>query len=127
MKKINHLAAAAAITALTGCASTGGFSPQTQSAIKTTANGLIEAAQIYQAIGEPGLSPAQQSAFNSFFSAAGVIVQSYVGQELPPTSIHTGSAAVDNAIKLNLVPGANVTQSDADTVFRAAAPVAANH
>ena len=111
----------------TGCAKdatghlTGGLTPTGQAAINNTAKGILTLAQVYQAVGEPGLPASDQALYKNYLNAGGYLVQSYVGQQLPASAVNTGSPAVDQAIVASIVPGANVTQADANTVYAAAA------
>jgi len=107
---------------LTGCASTGGLTPQAHSALTATAAILVDAAEAYQSAGEPGLPAKDQALFNGLSSAAAQL-QAQVGQSANPAAINTGVPAVNSAITKNVTTGAVVTQADVDTVSNAAALV----
>ena len=117
MKKLILIAACVAAAA---CST---LTPAQQSAINTTATVLVDAAKIYQGIGEPGLPTKDQALFAGLSSAASQL-QAQVGTPANPTIINTGVPAVDQVVQSKLQAGAIVTQANVNTVSQAAALVA---
>ena len=96
---------------------------QIQSALSTGASVLVASAQLYQAIGEPGLPTQYKSLYNGLTSGAAQL-QAQVGRPANVTVINTGTPAVNAAIVANIQPGKTVSQGDVNVVQAAATIVA---
>ena len=116
---------------LTGCADangnrTGSFTGKISTQGSQELTGAINAVQaldgIYNAIGSPGVTPAEAKEIAAGIGAANVINQAYVGQQIPASAIDTGSPVVNAAMIASIVPGAVGTQASANALSAATLP-----
>ena len=105
---------------------TGVLSLEGRRALSETVTGIVTAVQVYDALGNPGLSDTQAAQYAKYkpaMYAAANYFQAYVGKPLPPATFDTGSDIVNAAVLSSINPGATVTQADANAMYRAAAIV----
>lgn len=116
---MKHLIKILLVLALTSC--TLSTMTPNQVAIATTATNVARIAASAAATYYGG--PAAGALASQGLDALGAVVQSYVGQTIPPSIVQAapGISGVGPALVTIVSPDHKVTQSDADKVARAAA------